>query len=139
MKKKKKLYQNNQSKTQKKSKKEDDLNQRKNAKPREYESKEKKAEEARSEDWDCVVKTLLTYIILFKSPRDIEQITDVRKQLNNSFFLKKSYELATKQPFGQLLIDLDPKTSVSLRYCSNIVQPGQPIFIYCPPMLISLL
>ena len=36
-------------------------------------------------------------------------------------FLKESYEFATKQPFGHLLIDLDPKTSDFLRYCSNIV------------------
>ena len=72
-----------------------------------------------------------THIILFKSPRDIQQITYIGKQLNNTSFLKESYELATKLPFGHLLIDLDPKTSDSLRYCSNIVQPGPTIF-YLP-------
>ena len=46
-------------------------------------------------------------------------------------FFKESYELATKLPFGHLLIDLDPKTSDSLSYCSNIVQPGPTIF-YLP-------
>ena len=51
--------------------------------------------------------------------------------MNNTNFLKESYELATKQPCGHLLIDLDPKTSDSLRYCSNIVQPGSTIF-YLP-------
>ena len=41
--------------------------------------------------------------------------------------MRESYELATKQPFGNLLIDLDPKTSDALRYSSNIVPPGPPI------------
>ena len=40
-------------------------------------------------------------------------------------------ELATKQPFGRLLIDLDPKTSDALRYSSNIVPPGPSTF-YLP-------
>ena len=47
-------------------------------------------------------------------------------------FLKDSYKLATKQPFGHLLIDLDPKTLDVLRYCSNIVPPGPSVF-YLPP------
>ena len=73
-----------------------------------------------------------THIILFKSPRDIQQITYVRKQSNKTNFLKESYELSTKkQPSGHLLIDLDTKTSDSLHYCSNIVQPGPTIF-YLP-------
>ena len=57
----------------------------------------------------------------FKSPRDVEQIGSIGRQLNNPQFPKESYELATKQPFGCLLIDLDPKTLEVLRYCSNIV------------------
>ena len=68
------------------------------------------------------------HIILFKSPNDIQQINYIGKQLNNTNFLKDSYDLATKQPFGHLLIDLDPKTTNSLRYCSNIVPPGPTIF-----------
>ena len=64
-----------------------------------------------------------THIILFKSTRDIQQIGFIGRQLNNTQFLEDSYELATKQPFGHLLIHLDPKTSEVLRYCSNIVPP----------------
>ena len=45
--------------------------------------------------------------------------------------MRESYELATKQAFGHLLIDLDPKTSDALRYSSNIVPPGPSIF-YLP-------
>ena len=46
-------------------------------------------------------------------------------------FLRESYELATKQPFGHLSIDLDPKKSDALLYSSNIVLPGTSIF-YLP-------
>ena len=69
---------------------------------------------------------------MFKSPRDVQKIGLIGRQLNNTQFLKESYELATKQHFGHLLIDLDPKTSDVLRYCSNIVPPGPSIF-YLPP------
>ena len=39
--------------------------------------------------------------------------------------------MATNEPFGHLLIDLDPKTSDCLRYRSNITKPGPSIF-YLP-------
>ena len=82
--------------------------------------------------WSRTIDLNTTHIILFKSPRDIQQIGLIGRQLNNTQFLKDSYELATKQPFGHLLIDLDPKTSDVLRYCSNIVPPGPSVF-YLPP------
>ena len=72
-----------------------------------------------------------THIVLFKSPRDVQQIGLIGRQLNNTQFLRKCYELATKQTFGHLLIDLDPKTSGALRYSSNIVPPGPSVF-YLP-------
>ena len=81
--------------------------------------------------WSRTIDLNTTHIILFKSPRDTQQITFIGRQLNNSQFLKESYELATKEPFGHLLIDFDPKTSDVLRYCSNIVPPGLSIF-YLP-------
>ena len=39
--------------------------------------------------------------------------------------------MKTKEPFGHLLIDLDPKTSDCLRYCSNITETGPTVF-YLP-------
>ena len=72
-----------------------------------------------------------THIILFKSPPDTPQINFIGQQLNNTQFLKESYELAIRKQFGHLLINLDPKTSDVLRYCSNIVPPGPSIF-YLP-------
>ena len=47
--------------------------------------------------WSRTIDLNTTHIILFKSPRDIQQITYVGKQLNDTNFLKESYELATKQ------------------------------------------
>ena len=39
--------------------------------------------------------------------------------------------MATKEPFGHLLIDLDLKTSDCLRYFSNVTEPGPTVF-YLP-------
>ena len=72
-----------------------------------------------------------THVVLFKSPRDIQQIKVFGKQLNNFEFLQKAYLNATEQTFGHLLIDLDPKTSDGLRYCSRIVDVAPSIF-YLP-------
>lgn len=74
------------------------------------------------------------YIIIFKSPRDSYQVEVLGKQLNDSNFVKESYEKATSTPFGHLLIDLNPKTSDCLRYSSNIAEPGPSIF-YLPTNL----
>ena len=45
--------------------------------------------------------------------------------------MKHCSQLATKEPFGHLLIDLDSKTSDCLRYCSNNNEPGPTVF-YLP-------
>lgn len=73
-----------------------------------------------------------THIIIFKSPRDIQQIRVLGRQLNDKGnFLETCYVKATEKPFGHLLVDLDPRTSDCLRYCSNTVGPGPSIF-YLP-------
>ena len=61
---------------------------------------------------------------LFKSPRDIQLLDHLGRQPNAPKLLRQSYELATKDSFGQLVIDLDPRRSDCLRYCSNIIPPG---------------
>lgn len=81
--------------------------------------------------WSRTIDLNTTHIILFKSLRDVQQIEFLGKQLNNAQFLKEAYLLATQKPYGHLLIDLDPKTSEGLRYCSNITSPGATIF-YIP-------
>ena len=68
------------------------------------------------------------HLILFKSPRDIQQIDHLGRQLKHARFLRHAYQLATKEDFGHLLIDLDTKTSNCLRYSSNIVPPLPTIY-----------
>ena len=73
-----------------------------------------------------------THIVLFKSPRDVNQISYLGNQLNLTKFLTDCYKKATSDSaHGHLLVDFDPTTSDELRYCSNITEPGPSIF-YLP-------
>ena len=81
--------------------------------------------------WSRTIDLNTTHIILFKSPRDVQQVEFLGKQLNLTHFLKNCYEIATRETFGHLLLDLDPKTSDCLRFCSNIREPGPSVF-YIP-------
>ena len=60
-----------------------------------------------------------THIVLFKSPRDVMQITTLGAQLGLGSELVDWYRDATSVPFGHLLIDLSPRTVDRLRYCTN--------------------
>ena len=59
------------------------------------------------------------HIVLFKSPRDVMQVTTLRTQLGLGSELVDWYRDATSVPFGLLLIDLSPRTDDRLRYCTN--------------------
>ena len=72
-----------------------------------------------------------TYVILFKSPRELQQIDHFGRQLKHLDFIREAYQRVTTRPFGHLHIDFDPKTSDVLRFCSNIVAP-QPTIFYIP-------
>ena len=80
--------------------------------------------------WSRTIDLNTSQIILFKSPRDIQQLDHLGRQLNLPKFLRQPYELATEDSFGHLLKDFDPRTSDCLRYDSNIVPPGPPIFLF---------
>ena len=60
-----------------------------------------------------------THIVLFKSPRDVMQVTTFSTQLGLGSELVDWYRDATSVPFGHLLIDLWPRTDNRLRYCTN--------------------
>ena len=60
-----------------------------------------------------------THIVLFKSPRDVMQKTTLSTQLGLGSELIDWYRDATSVPFGNLLIDLSPRTDDRLRYCTN--------------------
>ena len=60
-----------------------------------------------------------THIVLFKSPRDVMQVTTLSTQLGLGSELVDWYRDATSVPFGLLLTDLSPRTDDRLRYCTN--------------------
>ena len=60
-----------------------------------------------------------THFVLFKSPRDVMQVTTLSTQLGLGSELVDWYRDARSVPFGHLLIDLSPRTDDRLRYCTN--------------------
>ena len=60
-----------------------------------------------------------THIVLFKSPRDVNQVTTLSTVLGLGSELVDWYRDATSVPLGHLLIDLSPRTDDRLRYCTN--------------------
>ena len=74
-----------------------------------------------------------THIVLFKSPRDVMQVTTLSTQLGLGSELIDWYRDATSVPFGHLLIDLSPRTDDRLHYCTNT--GSIPSKIYIPDRL----
>lgn len=70
----------------------------------------------------------VTQLILFKSPRDIEQIGVLGRQMGERQHLLEAYKRATLKPFGYLLIDLDPQTDPKLKYSTNCSGKKHSIF-----------
>ena len=95
-----------------------------------------------------------THIVLFKSPRDVMQVTTLSTQLGLGSELVDWYRDATSVRFGHLLIDLSPHTYDLLRYCtdtgsipskfciperlkqSKILDDEHTYFLYSPSVLI---
>ena len=95
------------------------------------ESEFKEIQSHHQSKWSRTIDLNTTHIILFDSPRDTQQIEYLGRQLSKAVFLKECYTDAVAEPHGHLLIDLNPKTSECLRFCSNIVGPGPTIFFFC--------
>ena len=62
----------------------------------------------------------LTHLLLLKSPRDVVQIDCLGRQSGDRDLLLSAYRSATEEPYGHLLIDLDPSFDENLRLVSNI-------------------
>ena len=60
-----------------------------------------------------------THIVLFKSPRDVMQVTKLSTQLSLGSEVLDWYRITTSVPFGHLMIDLSPPTDDRIRYCTN--------------------
>ena len=61
----------------------------------------------------------VTQMILFRSRRDLEQIAVPGRRMGDRQLLMKAYKKATREPFGHLLIDLDPHTVSKLKFASK--------------------
>ena len=70
----------------------------------------------------------LTHILLLKSPRDINQIDYLGRQLGCRSDLLSAYRSATSENFGHLLIDLDPQCHENLRFCSGLCRQTPTVF-----------
>ena len=66
------------------------------------------------------------YIVLFKSPRDKQQISMLARQINPGKVQEfmRSYDDATSRPHGYLMLDLKPTTDDQQRLKTNIL-PGE--------------
>ena len=62
------------------------------------------------------------YLVLFKSPRDKQQISILARQMypNRSHYFIEQYEKATQRPHGYLFVDLKQSTSEEYRLKSDI-------------------
>ena len=61
-----------------------------------------------------------THIVLFKSPRDVQQTDVLGKQLGLGNTQRKWYADATSITCGHLMIDLSPETNALLRYSTDV-------------------
>ncbi len=71
------------------------------------------------------------YLVIFKNPRDKSQINHLAQQMypGNGKYLQQSYNDATSNPYGYLLIDLKPDTPETIRLRTRIF-PGETTLVY---------
>ena len=69
-----------------------------------------------------------THIVWFKSPRDVQQIETLGRQLGLGKQLKQWYDDATQEPYGHLMIDLRSSTPDLLKFCSNVTSSPSKFF-----------
>ncbi len=81
----------------------------------------------------CTISLNASYLCLTKNVRDASQIVHFAKQLypNNTKFLQQAYELATKEPYSYLFVDLTPTCPDEIRVRSGIF-PTDTHYVYQP-------
>ena len=74
-----------------------------------------------------------SYLVLTKNVRDASQVIHLAKQLypNNTKFFQQAYQLATKEPYTYLFIDLTPTCPDEIRLRSGIF-PTDIHYVYQP-------
>ena len=83
--------------------------------------------------WSRTIDLNPTHIILFKSPRGIQQITYTCKQLNNKSFLNESCELAKKYPLDTYSSTWVQQLQAPCAIVQILYNKVQHFFIYLPP------
>jgi hypothetical protein len=75
----------------------------------------------------------VNYFILFRNQRDLLQIQYFARQCfpNKSKYFMDSYMTATSEPYGFLVLDLDPRSDKKYQLRSHILK-GQTPVIYVP-------
>ncbi|MCP4473327.1 MAG: hypothetical protein GY821_01890 [Gammaproteobacteria bacterium] len=73
------------------------------------------------------------YLVLFKSPSDKLQISNLARQLypRKSQYFMQSFSDATSEPYRYLLVDLTQTIDDRLRLRTNLF-PGETPVVYCP-------
>ena len=71
------------------------------------------------------------YLVVFKNPRDASQIVHLAKQMypGQSKYVQEAFALATRHPYGYLLVDLKQQTPEHLRLRGYIF-PGESREVY---------
>ena len=74
-----------------------------------------------------------SYLVLTKNVRDASQVIHLAKQLypNNTKFFQQAYQLATKEPYTYLFVDLTPICPDEIRLRSGIF-PTDIHYVYQP-------
>ena len=74
-----------------------------------------------------------SYLVLTKNVRDASQVIHLAKQLypNNTKFFQQAYQLATKEPYTYLFVDLTPTCPDEIRLRSGIF-PTDIHYVYQP-------
>ena len=73
-------------------------------------------------------------MVIFRNPRDKSQINHLAKQMypGNIKYMQQSYNDATSEPYGYLLIDLKPETSDEIRLRTKIFPDETTTSVYIP-------
>ena len=79
--------------------------------------------------WSRTIDLNTSHILLFKSPRDVQQVDLLGLHLNITKHLRTCYKVATRQSHENLLINLSTRTLDCLGFCSSVTQLEQTVFL----------
>jgi len=86
----------------------------------------------KSKEMRCITLNA-QYILLFKNPRDVQQIKILARQMygggKDAKVLDEAFADATGKPYGYILLDLKQSTPDHLRLRTNVV-PGEALTVY---------